>query len=71
MGGRGVYDQTREAVFTVYYQNFPEDHWPRDAKRVPLLRAGDEHQITNPSTPDIVTGWDVAGYAGPLTWEEE
>ncbi|MGH9901225.1 MAG: twin-arginine translocation signal domain-containing protein [Pyrinomonadaceae bacterium] len=68
---REVYDQSREAVFTVYYQNFPESHWPRDANRVPLLRPGDEHQITNPSTPEIVTGWDVAGYAGPLTWEEE
>ncbi len=68
---RDIYDQIREVVFTVYYQNFPEDHWPRDAKRVPLLRPGDEHQITNPSTAALVTGWDVTGYAGPLTWEEE
>lgn len=66
-----VYSQTREVIFTVYYQNFPEDHWPRDANRVPLLRPGDEHQITNPSTSGVATGWDVAGYAGPLTWEEE
>jgi hypothetical protein len=66
-----VYSHVREVVFTVYYQNFPEDHWPRDANRVPLLRPGDEHQITNPSTTAVVTGWDVTGYAGPLTWEEE
>ncbi|CAN5775002.1 hypothetical protein BH18ACI4_BH18ACI4_00560 [soil metagenome] len=66
-----VYNHTREVIFTVYYQNFPEDHWPRDANRVPLLRPGGEHQITNPSTPGVVTGWDAAGYAGPLTWEEE
>lgn len=66
-----VYSQTREVIFTVYYQNFPEDHWPRDANRVPLLKPGDEHQITNPNTSAVVTGWDIAGYAGPLTWEEE
>src|SRR3990172_4069652 len=66
-----IFSQVREVIFTVYYQNFPEDHWPRDANRVPLLRPGDEHQITNPSTKSAVTGWDVAGYAGPLTWEEE
>jgi len=66
-----IFSQVRETIFTVYYQNFPEDHWPRDAHRVPLLRPGDEHQITNPSSTSVVTGWDVAGYAGPLTWEEE
>ncbi len=66
-----TYDKVREMVFTVYYQNFPQDHWPMDANGVPLLKAGDEHQITNPNNPDIPTGWDAAGYAGPLTWEEE
>ena len=66
-----VYSHVREIVFTVYYQNFPEDHWPHDANRVPLPGPGAEHQITNPSTPGIVTGWDQAGYAGPLTWAEE
>jgi hypothetical protein len=68
---KAVYDTTREAVFTVYYQNFPHNSWPRDANRVPLLRPGDAHQITNPSTGEVFTGWDLAGYAGPLTWEEE
>ena len=66
-----IYSHARELIFIVYYQNFPEDHWPRDASRVPLLRAGDEHQITNPNTSAVVTGWDVTGYSGPLTWEEE
>ena len=66
-----VYSHVREIVFTVYYQNFPEDHWPHDANRVPLPGPGAEHQITNPSTPGIVTGWDQAGYAGPLSWVEE
>lgn len=68
---RTVYDLTREAVFTVYYQNFPQNRWPQDANGVPLLRPGDTHQITNPNAPGIFTGWDRAGYAGPLTWEEE
>ena len=66
-----VYSHVREIVFTVYYQNFPEDHWPHDANSVPLRGPDAEHQITNPSTPGIVTGWDQAGYAGPLTWAEE
>ncbi len=66
-----VYSNTREVVFTVFYQNFPQNHWPRDANRVPILRPGDDHQITNPNSSAIPTGWDLAGYAGPLTWEEE
>lgn len=66
-----VYELTREAVFTVYYQNFPQNQWPQDSNGVPLLKRGDLHQITNPNAPGIFTGWDRAGYAGPLTWEEE
>lgn len=68
---KDIVKRAREAVFTVYYQNFPEDHCAHDARRVPLLRPGDEHEITNPGTAGLVTGWDVTGYAGPLTWEEE
>jgi hypothetical protein len=68
---KDTYNHARELIFTVYYQNFPEDHWPRDAHRVPLLHSGDQHQITNPNTRAVVTGWDVTGYSGPLTWEEE
>jgi hypothetical protein len=66
-----VYSHVREIVFTVYYQNFPEDRWPSDANSVPLGGPDPDHQITNPSTPGIVTGWDQAGYPGPLTWVEE
>ncbi|MBX3279335.1 MAG: twin-arginine translocation signal domain-containing protein [Acidobacteria bacterium] len=68
---REVYSHVREMVFTVYYQNFPEQSWPRDALRAPLVKPGDAHQITNPNTTNVFTGWDLAGYAGPLTWEEE
>lgn len=68
---RTVYDLTREAIFTVYYQNFPQNRWPQDSSGVPLLRPDDTHQITNPNAPGLFTGWDRAGYAGPLTWEEE
>lgn len=68
---RAVYDLTREAVFTIYYQNFPQNRWPQDSNSVPLLRPGDTHQITNPNSLGMFTGWDRAGYAGPLTWEEE
>lgn len=66
-----VYSHVRELVFTVYYQNFPEDRWPNDSNRVPLPGPDTAHQVTNPSTAGMVTGWDQAGYPGPLTWAEE
>lgn len=66
-----VYRQTRTRVFTVFYQNYPENVIPWDQDGAPILRAGDKHQITNPNTAAIVTGWDIAGFRGPLTWEQE
>ena len=66
-----VLRQVRQAVFQVYYKNYPEHAMPRDAKGVPILPADDLHQITNPNTNKLVTGWDVAGFMGPLTWAEE
>lgn len=66
-----VYRQTRTRVFTVFYQNYPENVIPRDQHGVPILKPGDQHQITNPNTKKLVTGWDIAGFQGPLTWEEE
>jgi len=66
-----TYGHIREIVFTVYYQNFPQDRWPNDSRRVPLATNGDQHEITNPNTAEVFTGWDRAGYPGPLTWGEE
>jgi hypothetical protein len=68
---QSVYRLTRIRVLVVYYQNYPEHRLPRDSNDVPILAAGDTHQITNPNTDRVVTGWDVAGFRGPLTWEEE
>lgn len=68
---QSVYRLTRIRVMVIYYQNYPEHRLPRDANDVPILPPGDTHQITNPNTERIVTGWDVAGFTGPLTWEEE
>jgi hypothetical protein len=66
-----VYRQVRTRVFSVFYQNYPENVTPRDENGVPILKPGDEHQITNPNTRRLVTGWDIAGFQGSLTWEEE
>jgi len=66
-----VYRQTRTRVFTVFYQNYPENVIPRDPHGVPILKPGDQHQITTLNTNKLVTGWDIAGFQGPLTWEEE
>ncbi|HKZ01701.1 MAG TPA: gluconate 2-dehydrogenase subunit 3 family protein [Pyrinomonadaceae bacterium] len=68
---RKVYERTRTRVFTVFYQNYPENVIPRDRRGVPILKPGDKHQITNPNTRELVTGWDIAGFEGPLSWEEE
>ena len=66
-----VFFTTRNRVFTVFYQNFPEHRIERDAHQIPVLRPGDTHQIINPNTSKLVTGWDVANFPGPLSWEEE
>ena len=68
---QGVFRITRTRVFTVFYHNFPEDRLKRDKNKLPLLAAGDLHQIVNPNTKGLVTGWDIAGFPGPLSWEEE
>ena len=66
-----VFKLVRVAVFTVFYSNFPENKVARDAAGTPLVKPGDLHQITTPNTKELVTGWDIAGYRGPLTWERE
>ena len=63
--------RVRQRVFQVFYGNYPEHALPRDNKGVPILPSGDTHQITNPNGKGLVTSWDVAGFMGPLTWEEE
>jgi hypothetical protein len=66
-----IYRQVRARVFTVFYQNFPENVVPRDEHGTPILKPGDKHQVTNPNTKEIVTGWDISGFKGQMTWEEE
>jgi choline dehydrogenase-like flavoprotein len=65
------YRAARNRVLSVYYKNFPESALPRTDKGEIIHRAGDTHQISNPNTKKMVTGWDVAGYQGPLDLEEE
>ena len=65
------YRASRTRILTVYYQNYPEHEVKRNAQGEPILKPGDYHQITNPNTKEIVTGWDVAGFEGPMRWEEE
>lgn len=66
---RSVYKLLRARIFSVYYQNFPENRVLKDGRGLPL--AADEHQISNPNSKNLVTGWDVANYPGPVTWDEE
>lgn len=66
-----VYRQTRTRVFDLYYRNYPENVIPRDQSSAPILKPGDKHQITNPNTKKIKTGWDITGFKGQMTWEEE
>ena len=66
-----VYRNTRRRVLTLYYSNFPEHEWPRDKTGAAILQPGDQGQITNPNTKQLITAWDQVGYFGSLTWEEE
>lgn len=68
---QNIFRFTRTQVLLTFYKNFPENRVPRDKNGLPLLPPGDQHQIINPNTPELVTGWDVAGFPGPLSWEEE
>ena len=68
---QGFYQTARRRILTSYYSNYPEHKVKRDAQGLPILKPGDTHQQTNPNTTRIVTGWDIAGYKGPMTWEEE
>ena len=68
---RSVYTLLRIRVFSIYYQNFPENKVPKDSQGIPSAEVTDPHQIINPNTKELVTGWDVANYPGPVRWEEE
>jgi hypothetical protein len=68
---RRVYRLVRIAVFRVFYSNFPDHKIVRNSRGEPILKPEDLHQITVPDTPDLTTGWDIAGYRGPLRWEQE
>ena len=65
------YRTTKFRIMETYYKNYPEHEAKRNAQGEPILKPGDIHQITNPNTKKLVTGWDIAGYKGPLDWEEE
>jgi len=66
-----VYKFARLTALKVFYSNFPENRIARDANGIPIIKPGDIHQITTPNTKDLITGWDIAGYRGPMTWEQE
>ena len=68
---QGIYRLVRARVFIVYYQNYPQHTVPRGDDGIPILQPGNDHQITSPNQPGVVTGWDIAGWKGPMTWEEE
>jgi len=68
---RRLYRLVRISAFRVFYSNFPEGKIARDGNGIPIPKPGELHQITSSNTPDLVTGWDIAGYRGPLTWEQE
>src|SRR5215831_15927590 len=66
-----TYRGMRYRILDTYYKNYPEHEVKRNVEGEPILKAGDLHQITNPNTNKIVTGWDIAGYKGPATYERE
>ena len=68
------YRAARSRILRVYYSNYPAHEIKRNAAGEVILRPGDTHQISNPNLfkpKGLVTGWDIAGFKGPLGWEEE
>ena len=65
-----IFKLCRTRVLTVFYRNFPYHTIERDAEGMPIP-TDQEHQIINPNKSDIITGWDIANFRGPLSWEEE
>ena len=59
----------RDRILNVFYRNFPYDQVDRDENGAPI--PNQPHEIFQIKTGNLVTGWDIAGYRGPLTWEEE
>src|ERR1035437_6585419 len=59
----------RDRILTVFYRNFPNDAVDRDENGVPIPNK--PHEIFDLRKVNLVTGWDIAGYRGPLSWEEE
>jgi choline dehydrogenase-like flavoprotein len=71
---QAFYRGARTRILKVYYSNFPANEVKRNAAGEAILKPGDTHQISNPNLfkdKKLVTGWDVAGFKGPLGWEEE
>jgi choline dehydrogenase-like flavoprotein len=68
------YRAARSRILKVYYSNYPANEVKRNAAGEAILKPGDTHQISNPNLfkdKKLVTGWDIAGFKGPLGWEEE
>lgn len=71
---QAFYRGARSQILTVYYKNFPLDEYTLGADGLPKTQPGDTHQITNPNVwkdKKLVTGWDIAGYGGQMSWPEE
>jgi len=71
---QAFYRGARQRILRVYYSNYPAHEIKRDAAGAAILRPGEMHQISNPNLfkpKGLVTGWDVAGFKGPMGWEEE
>ena len=68
---QSIYRLVRARVFIVYYQNYPQHTVQRDGNGIPIVQLGNDHQISNPNQPGVGTGWDIAGWKGPMIWEEE
>ena len=65
------YRAARTRILTVYFQNYPEHEVKYNPDGTIIFKAGDTHQITNPNTKKMVTGWDITGHRGPMETMDE
>lgn len=65
---QATFQGARRRILDAYYSNYPQNKPKRDAQGLPVV---DAHQISNPNTKAIFTGWDMVGFDGPFPWEKE
>jgi hypothetical protein len=61
----------RTRAMTLFYQNYPQHRVKRDAQGNPVRNPQESELVYNPNTPELETAWDITGFGGPLSSQQE